>query len=244
MSNIEKLNQSHLDKICLLLSTYQDGTGRDMKDRTLFGWEDFEDVIEMVFDGQRLKSKSVFDIIIPKEEFSIGISCKMTKNFKLSNKSIIMDHSRINAEFFNYLKIKKTTREEMFLNPQEVGNTLMDLINNKTYTYSIKHKVDLQKSFFLVLGHDESKKEFNIFQFPLRMPKKEELIWNFNKTNKQLQGKINDDLVIQWFYEGGGQVKLLYAINKSLIKFNNFTLKKINNYTRLSLSEKLKLYYE
>jgi len=76
------------------------------------------------------------------------------------------------------------------------------------------------------------------------MPPRNKLVWSFNESRKRLQGSIADDPVIEWYPDGGGQLKLYYAIKKTITKYESFSLEPIKNYINLSLKEKLEKYYE
>src|SRR5690242_10859023 len=71
---------AQIEKLRLILSTYQDGTGMIIKDgRNLPGWRDFERAVAIAFNGKAQESKHVFDVIVPgkDDEDPYGISCKM-----------------------------------------------------------------------------------------------------------------------------------------------------------------------
>ena len=73
-----------LEKLRLILSTYQDGTGmqqdKKQKGRTLPGWRDFERAVALAFGGIAPENKAVFDVILTdsgRPEVKYGLSCKM-----------------------------------------------------------------------------------------------------------------------------------------------------------------------
>lgn len=73
---------SELEKLRLILSTYQDGTGqyRDKNDpeRTIPGWKDFERATAFAFGGYAQENKAIFDVVFPEStnsKISYGISC-------------------------------------------------------------------------------------------------------------------------------------------------------------------------
>ncbi len=73
-----------VEKIGLILSTYQDGTGMlRLKDGTnLPGWRDFERSVAFALDGITLESKAVFDVILSRSDdrtSKFGLSCKMRR---------------------------------------------------------------------------------------------------------------------------------------------------------------------
>jgi len=240
---ITPLTTNQVEKYRLLLSTYQDGTGRDTKDRTLPGWEDFEDVSEVVFGGQRLKSKSAIDVVVPGDK-KFGISCKITKTLKNSKSTVLIEHSRINAEFFNSLNKHNIARERMFKAPTDCGNVLLSLVKDKRVAASKEYDVDLARSFFLVMAYDIPSRQFKLFQFPLKMPRPDKVKWAFNESKKHLRGTINNELVLQWFHEGGGQLKYYPSIKKANWISNTFTLEPVPEKPESNLIIKAEQYFK
>lgn len=241
---IKALTEKQVEKFRLLLSTYQDGTGRDTKDRTLPGWEDFEDVTEAVFNGQRLKSKSAFDIIVKEQDKSYGVSCKITKTLKSSTKRVLIEHSRVNAEFFNNLKANTLTREHMFAHPNECGTILLNLMKEKRAASAKEHDVELDSSFFLAMAYDVKDRKFKLFQFPLKMPRADKVTWSFNESGKHLRGMIGDELVLQWFHEGGGQIKYYPTLKKANWMSDEFVLEPLNKKPASHLNIKVEKYFK
>ena len=74
-----------VEKLRLILSTYQDGTGMSQdkknKGRTLPGWRDFERAVALAFGGIAPENKAVFDVLLSGPErpgaMYYGLSCKM-----------------------------------------------------------------------------------------------------------------------------------------------------------------------
>jgi hypothetical protein len=78
------------EKIRLLLSTYQDGTGmltlKDSRGRplpgTFPGWRDFERSVALALTGTASESKEIFDVVLARpgaldSDPKYGLSCKM-----------------------------------------------------------------------------------------------------------------------------------------------------------------------
>ena len=241
--SISSVTQDQFKKMRLLLSTYQDGSGRSMHDRTLFNWEDFEDVTEVVFCGKRLKSKSVFDVIVPNTTGNIGISCKITKTLKQSDKTVLIEHSRVNAQFFDELRKRNLYGEEIFKNPTICGEIIINLINKKHELEAQASNIDLHKSFFLVLVYDFEERKFKVFQFPVKLPRLDKFTWSFSDSNKCLKGKIGDELVIQHFPDSSGQLKYYPHIRKSIWFSEIFSLEPLKSTTMKNIEEKMQEYF-
>jgi hypothetical protein len=76
-----------IEKLRLVLSTYQDGTGQLVFNNnvSLPGWRDFERSIALVFDGQAQESKAIFDVLLPdlaRSTVYYGLSCKMRETLR------------------------------------------------------------------------------------------------------------------------------------------------------------------
>lgn len=68
-----------LERLRLLLSTYQDGTGQNDGGNSP-GWRDFERAVALTFNGVASESKAIFDVLVPHPDqkgVKCGISCKM-----------------------------------------------------------------------------------------------------------------------------------------------------------------------
>ena len=118
-----------VERLRLILSTYQDGTGmlspkpkksgkrkkltdniETVEDRNLPGWRDFERAVAAAFDGKVQESKHVFDVIVPSKdnEESYGISCKMlgelSKSIDKTNRAGRFQKGRVSTEMANAAK--------------------------------------------------------------------------------------------------------------------------------------------
>lgn len=58
------ISPDEVERIRLLLSTYQDGTGQYSGGQEP-GWRDFERVTALTFAGAAQESKSIFDVLVP-----------------------------------------------------------------------------------------------------------------------------------------------------------------------------------
>ena len=56
-----------IEKLRLILSTYQDGTGQLIYEphTSLPGWRDFERSVALAFEGIAQESKAIFDVLVP-----------------------------------------------------------------------------------------------------------------------------------------------------------------------------------
>jgi len=73
-----------IERIRLILSTYQDGTGMLAADngRTRPGWRDFERSVALALGGTPSESKAVFDVVLSRPTVAtplFGLSCRMRR---------------------------------------------------------------------------------------------------------------------------------------------------------------------
>jgi hypothetical protein len=71
--------KAQIEKLRLILSTFQDGTGQLVFEpgKSLPGWRDFERSVALAFDGVEQESKAIFDVLIPMSsnpQINYGIS--------------------------------------------------------------------------------------------------------------------------------------------------------------------------
>ena len=105
-----------VEKLRLILSTYQDGTGMSQdkknKGRTLPGWRDFERAVALAFGGIAPENKAVFDVLLSGPErpgVTYGLSCKMRGELDRLDRDgrVTIELSNSAKKFWAYLKTKK-----------------------------------------------------------------------------------------------------------------------------------------
>jgi hypothetical protein len=229
------LTQQDVERIRLVLSTYQDGTGMlESKEKTLPGWRDFERATAIALYGVAQESKAVYDVLVPIDnKTNFGISCKMRKELRKvrSQGRASLEISNSAKKFWDALnKIGFTVENHKQASASKVGKTLCDLIESWHEAVSIDNggTVDLSKSFYLSLSWDQAEGKYQLDQFDNRLPNPEELEWDFpkNKENpgKRLRGMVNNETVIEWYGESGGQFKYYPKISDGLWSSGEFEL--------------------
>ena len=241
-----KLTETHVEKLRLILSTYQDGTGMLInKGRSLPGWRDFERAVAVIFDGQAQESKHVFDVMVPSQngESSYGISCKMrgelSKSVDRTDKKGRFLKGRVSMEMSNAAKyfwdtIKKQGIDEANFrdNPMEAGVALVNLIKF-WHNAAIVEKIDISKSFYLVLEWDGKGNAYRLFQYSLELPNPENLNWYFptitgkdgmEKPALHLSGNDEFGTIFEWYSSSGGQLKYYPLTSNALWYSDEFQL--------------------
>src|ERR1051325_6360035 len=102
-----------VERLRLILSTYQDGTGMLAQPNgvTLPGWRDFERAVALALGGEAQENKAIFDVLLPDSQragVKIGLSCKMRSELDRIDKDgrVAFELSNSAGKFWDYLKIK------------------------------------------------------------------------------------------------------------------------------------------
>jgi hypothetical protein len=126
-----------VEKLRLILSTYQDGTGmlqdKKNKGRTLPGWRDFERAVALVFGGIAPENKAVFDVLLSDPErpdVKCGLSCKMRGELDRIAKDgrVTLELSNSAKKFWAHLKTKGIHEANYKRHPLKVGAALVELV--------------------------------------------------------------------------------------------------------------------
>jgi hypothetical protein len=91
--------------------------------------------------------------------------------------------------------------------------------------------VNLLKSFYLALSWNEQG-EYQLFKFPLSLPKVSSLKWDFpsvtdkggERTGRRLRGQDKFGTLFEWYGESGGQLKYYPLVENALWKSDIFRL--------------------
>jgi hypothetical protein len=212
-----------VEKLRLILSSYQDGTGMLSVSggRTLPGWRDFERAVALAFGGIGSESKAVFDVLLTDENqpsVKYGLSCKMRKEFKRISRDgrVTIELSNSSGQFWDQLALKDITTVNYKNKPDEVGETVVRLVRRWHQAAASERQsiLDLTQSSYLVLSW-EDQGQYQLHQFSLTLPDPSGLRWYFppkkgggGKTAaRHLNGDDADGRVFEWYGESGGQLK-------------------------------------
>ena len=233
---LKHLNLKDVEKIRLVLSTYQDGGGMlPSKDGlTLPGWRDFERTIALVLNGKAQENKAVFDVLVPiprKPLAMIGIACKMRGELDLLKRTgrVAFELSNSAGKFWGWLQKGGLTSKTYFRNPKLVGRRLLKLVESWHLAVSTRRggAVELDKSFYLVLSWNR-KGWYQLHQFKVDLPKPDTLRWYF-PTKRCLRGDDQNGTLFEWYGESGGQLKYYPLSKKAVWRSPQFQLEPIKN---------------
>jgi hypothetical protein len=229
------LDSQAVERIRLILSTYQDGTGMlESGEATIPGWRDFERATAIALRGIAQESKAIYDVKVPLGDGTFfGVSCKMRKELrKVRNQGrASLEISNSSKKFWSALNKNGITVDNYkSVDPATVGKILCELIEKWHEEVSAINGGDihLSQSFFLSLSWDQKDKKYQLHQFNTALPKPESLSWSF-PTNKGQPGKrvsaaLDNEVVIEWYGESGGQFKYYPKISEMLWGSAEFSL--------------------
>ena len=190
MAKIKQPTKFEVERLRLILSTYQDGTGMlAQKDgTTLPGWRDFERSVAAAFNGVAQENKSIFDVLVQKPEqpkIKYGLSCKMRGELNRIETTgrVSVELSNSAGKFWDYLNGRKLNQKNYRKTPAEVGAGLLDLIGQWHTEVITTHGgvVDLDSSSYLVLSWNKAG-WYQLHQFSIYLPDPHFLKWHFPST--------------------------------------------------------------
>lgn len=209
-----------VERLRLLLSTYQDGTGMHALEDgiTLPGWRDFERAVALAFGGVAQESKAIFDVLIPlvgEPHVRYGLSCKMrgelNKIARVARVSVELSNSA--KKFWSHLGTKGINQSNYRDRPAEVGAALIELVESWHHAVSVERGggINLSKSSYLVLSWNPAG-NYQLHQFPLALPDPFNLRWHFpagrgGGSGERLAADDGSGVIFEWYGESGGQLK-------------------------------------
>jgi hypothetical protein len=209
-----------VERLRLILSTYQDGTGRYPAGGSLTvpGWRDFERAVALAFGGEAQESKAVFDVLLPSESnprVSYGLSCKMRRELDKVERTgrVSLELSNSAGQFWDRLRIRGINQSNYRESPTEVGEALVEVVEGWHQAVSVEQggSVDLSGSSYLVLSWNRTG-WYQLHQFPFVMPNPRSLNWYFptkkrGGEGRRLAGDDDAGTLFEWYGESGGQLK-------------------------------------
>jgi len=255
--------QVEVEKLRLILSTYQDGTGQQVvrNGRTLPGWRDFERTVAAAFGGEPQESKFIFDVLIPdpnRDGVFYGISCKMRRTLDetYNRGKVTIELSNSAGKFWQNLQEYGLDQTNYRESPQTVGKALITMVEKWHKDVEINdrgRRIDLEKSFYLALSWKEPG-EYQLFKFALKLPNPENLIWDFpnvkqgglSKPGRRLTGKDKPETILfEWYGESGGQLKYYPLVKHALWKSDPFSLEPLpeNDTAKYGILAKAQVYF-
>ena len=215
-----------IERLRLLLSTYQDGTGMLVTKRgtTLPGWRDFERAVALAFSGTGSENKAIFDVLLKDAARAgtyCGLSCKMRGELRRIARDgrVTVELSNAASQFWDELATKDITDANYQDDPQTVGITLIELVRRWHQDASIERRgsVDLDKSFYLVLSWSPTGL-YQLHLFSLSLPDPKQLRWH--TPTKQVKGQAKGVLQVSRRVigndDGGDGIRVVWDVRRAV----------------------------
>jgi hypothetical protein len=244
-----------MERLRLLLSTYQDGSGmlRVGSGRTLPGWRDFERSVAAAFGGETQESKFIFDVLIPRgsKGRAYGISCKMRRELRRLEKDgrVTIELSNSAKRFHDRLRARRIERTAYRTRAKEVGTALVGLVEEWKRSASAERNIYLRKSCYLTLMYNKIG-DYQLHWFRISLPRPASLDWYYPRAGRgKLAGHLNGDdrcggRVFEWYGDSGGQLKYYPLAATARWGSSRFKLEPIPaGRPQLSLLSKAKAYF-
>ena len=229
-----------VERLRLILSTYQDGTGMlaAKNNRTLPGWRDFERATALAFYSQGSENKAVFDVLQADEvepAIKYGLSCKMRKELNRIKRDgkVTVELSNSAGQFWDQLALKGINPSNYRDRPQEAGITLVELVNRWHLAVGTDGggSVNLAKSCYLVLSWNNAGL-YQLHQFSLALPDPKELRWHcpakkakgVAQPSRRINGSDEIGTLFEWYGESGGQLKYYPSASTAIWQSEPFRL--------------------
>lgn len=253
-------------KLRLILSTFQDGTGQYMltcrlkeqdergKNKTvkviknLPGWRDFERAVAFAFGGEAQESKAIFDVLLSehnrKEKY--GISCKMREDFNSTVKTgrVNLELSNAAGKFWAELNSHGYNQGNYMDSPAEVAKAVLRLYESWQEAVSIEKggDVDLSKSSYLALSWNRNHHYgiYQLHQFPLALPNPDDIRWA--SDGRRIVGVIESEMIFEWYGESGAQLKYYPPSKDAVWKSEPFELEPLGD-LRYGVLNKAEAYF-
>jgi hypothetical protein len=221
--------KGQIEKLRLILSTYQDGAGQLVFEpgKSLPGWRDFERSVALAFDGIAQESKAIFDVLVPipqNPKINLGISCKMRQTLRTVERTgrVTVEVSNSSGKFWDALRANDI--DDYATDPDIAGRILLNLVESWHDEVSLEQggTVDVSKSFYLLLQWHKRSSRYQLFQFSIHLPDTETLFWKVE--GRRLVGRNNDGVMIEWYGYSGGQLKYYPFADKAIWSSEIFRL--------------------
>jgi hypothetical protein len=235
-------NEREVERLRLILSTYQDGTGMLQVENgmTLPGWRDFERAVALAFKGEAQESKAIFDVLLSSESrvnVKYGLSCKMRRELNKIERTgrVSLELSNSAGQFWDHLRAKGIDQSNYRDRSLEVGVSLIEVVESWHQAVSLEQGgfVDLIKSSYLVLSWNQAR-YYQLHQFPLTLPNPYKLNWYFpikkgGNIGRRIAGDDDSGTLFEWYGESGGQLKYYPAASTAIWASEIFQLEPLGN---------------
>lgn len=240
-------DEREVERLRLLLSTYQDGTGQlaEKGGTTWPGWRDFERTAALAFGGLPQENKGLFDVLLPNDEKPpryAGISCKMKRALTEAQKAdgyTYIEVSNAAGAFVDAVAADGIEESDYGTRAANVGSAISRVVDTWKSQAKAGYSIEIagttktvsvraEKCCFLVLLWSP-RHEYMLVCYPFDLPDPTTLTWSCEgasagKVARRLVGKAGGRPVVDWYFKSGGQLKFYPSIKDSLWKSPVFEL--------------------
>jgi hypothetical protein len=232
-----------VERLRLILSTYQDGIGQERKG-ALPGWRDFERAVALAFRGEAKESKAIFDVLLWREDtpdVKYGISCKMRGELDRVSRDgrVTIELSNSAKKFWAYLNARGINQTNYKEHPLEVGSSLIEVVKgwHQAVSLACGGNVELERSCYFVLSWNE-RLWYQLHQFPITLPSPNTLRWHYpiikrgkgaGEVGRRLAGDDESGTLFEWYGESGGQLKYYPLANTATWASDLFQLEPLGD---------------
>jgi len=239
---------SETEKLRLILSTYQDGSGMlvpksksagqwMLKNHaiTLPGWRDFERAVAAVFGGKGTESKFIYDVLLQNDApgyDAVGISCKMRDELsKMRNQGrASIEVANASGKFWDTIKERTRLTEENYMRqPEMVGKVLLDVVEEWHTNADMPPlgRISAARSLYLNPLWSSKTGDYRLLQFPILLPDPSTLTWTV--YGRRLIGRDASGILFEWYGYSGGQLKYYPPITQAVWISENFRLEPLQS---------------
>jgi hypothetical protein len=247
-----------IEKLRLLLSTYQDGTGMiQTAHLTLPGWRDFERACALTFNGKAVESKFFVDVIFPlttNPKTFYGVDCKMRSELRFvdARGKIYVEVTNAARLLWSHLYTRGITEANYRTQPELAGHSLIEAVEllkkNGSLIYP-EGPIITAKSYYLVLLWSASG-FYQLYQLPLALPNPGNLKWTCHVSKRRdgtdttrLTGENSDGILYEWYGDSGGQFKFYPSTDDASWASKRFRLEPLGENIELGILAKAQAYF-
>ncbi len=239
------LTSRDVQRIRLLLSTYQDGTGQYDAGASP-GWRDFERTIAAAFGGSANENKAIFDVLVPHPTLArkqYGIACKMRSELGKVRRDgrVTIELTNASKQFWAELETHGIDHQNYRGYASESGLLAVNLVERWINRVGLAQGgvVDLSQSFYLVLSYTKislrsPRSTYQLHQFPSSLPDPSTLIWTYppGRAGTLVGTDVAGGTVFEWYGNAGGQFKYYPHERDAIWNSDEFQLEGLPNMER------------
>lgn len=251
-----------LEKLRLLLSVFQDGSGGLRQDGggTLPDYRNFERACAIAFNGIAVESKFPLDVIFELNSTAstfYGIDCKMKHSLREVRQKgrLYIEVTNASRDLWSFLEANQLSREQAFAQPRRAGELLVSELHKSKSAKCAEYplgRIEIDSSFFLALPYNKVERAYQLFLLPISLPDGKQLDWQWRLSNRRRDGVQTQALVatdsdastvIEWYANSGGQLKYYPSTQQALWSSPEFILEELDGDNRGLLVEKVRTYF-